>query len=182
MTIDTVDTRSGKPAAAEETIRRFAAAAHAAYAADPGPGGVEKIRALLEPVLRDKAVVARYLGPDNEETRTPIYEDPEFGFVVLAHVYKGVANAPPHDHGPTWAIYGQATGVTEMTEWKLVKAPAGDEPGQASPVKTYMLEPGMAVAYQTGQLHSPKRNGDTRLIRIEGSDLMKVKRKAFKPA
>ncbi|MBM3560407.1 MAG: hypothetical protein FJX53_11135 [Alphaproteobacteria bacterium] len=163
-------------------MARFAAAAHAAYAADPGPGGVEKIRALLEPVLRDRAVVARYLGPDNDETRTPIYTDREFGFVVLAHVYKGVANAPPHDHGPTWAIYGQATGVTEMTEWKLEKAPTDDEPGLASPVRTYNMDPGMAVAYQKGQLHSPRRAGDTRLIRIEGSDLMKVKRKAFKPA
>jgi hypothetical protein len=37
----------------------------------------------------------------------------------------------------------------------------------------------MAVAYPTGQLHAPKREDDTRLIRIEGKDLMKVSRDSY---
>ena len=43
----------------------------------------------------------------------------------------------------------------------------------------YDLDPGMAVAYPKGALHSPKREGDTRLIRIEGADVTKMKRDKY---
>jgi hypothetical protein len=46
-------------------------------------------------------------------------------------------------------------------------------------VKVYALKPGMAYAYHEGQLHSPRREGPTRLIRIEGRNLEKVKRLAY---
>jgi hypothetical protein len=29
----------------------------------------------------------------------------------------------PHDHGNSWAIYGQALGWTEMTEWEREETP-----------------------------------------------------------
>jgi hypothetical protein len=40
--------------------------------------------------------------------RHTLYEDPELGFVVLSHVNAKAAKSPPHDHGASWAIYGQA--------------------------------------------------------------------------
>ena len=40
----------------------------------------------------------------------------------------------------------------------------------------------MAHLYNEGDLHSPRRDGDTRLIRIEGTDLTKVKRDKFEVA
>jgi hypothetical protein len=70
-----------------------------------------------------------------------LYEDPELGFCVLAHSYKGAKDSPPHDHGPSWAIYGQAAGETEMTDYALVAKPADGKPGQARPVRTYKLLP-----------------------------------------
>ena len=45
--------------------------------------------------------------------------------------------------------------------------------------KTYVLEPGMAVAYKVGDLHAPKRDGETRLIRLEGQNLDRVKRDKY---
>jgi hypothetical protein len=41
------------------------------------------------------------------------------------------------------------------------------------------LKPGMAVVYNEGQLHSPRREGPTRLIRIEGMNMDRVKRLAY---
>ena len=38
--------------------------------------------------------------------RKVLYEDPELGFCICGHVYEGPAAGSPHDHGPTWAIYG----------------------------------------------------------------------------
>lgn len=163
----------------DERLETFAADCHRILKADPGPNGLEAVREKLEPLLVDADFVATYLGPDNDSARQVIYEDPELGFCILAHVYKGASDAPPHDHGPSWAIYGQAVGKTEMTEYDKVGEPAEDEPGKAAPREVYVLEPGMAVAYNIGDLHSPKREDETRLIRMEGQNLDGVKRDKY---
>ena len=75
-----------------------------------------------------------------------LYEDPQLGFCVLAHSYKGPKNSPPHDHGPSWAIYGQAKGETEMTDYELVAPAAEGKPGKARPVRTYKLTPGLPIS------------------------------------
>jgi len=162
------------------TIEQFGAACHEAIKADQGADGVEQVRLLLEDVLKDDEFIATYLGPDNTSDRTILYEDEEFGFCIVAHVYQGAKGSNPHDHGPTWAIYGQAAGVTVMTEWKLLERPKDGEPGKVEKVGSYDLKPGMAHKYLTGDLHSPSRDGTTRLIRIEGSNLKLVKREAYR--
>ena len=122
----------------------------------------------------DPDFVAKHLGPDNNDDRKILYEDPDLRFCILAHVYKGEKNSNPHDHGPSWAVYGQVAGVTEMTDWRLLEKPQNGAPGKVAKVKTYALTPGIAHVYNEGVLHSPRRAGDTRLIRIEGQDLTKV--------
>lgn len=166
----------------DEKLESFAAECHRILKADPGPTGLEAVRKGLEPLLVDADFVATYLGPDNDATRKVLYEDSELGFCILAHVFKGTNKAPPHDHGPSWAIYGQAAGETEMTEFDMIAQPEGGEPGRVTARKTYVLEPGMAVAYKVGDLHSPKRGGETRLIRLEGQNLEGVKRDKYQLA
>src|SRR5437588_853163 len=46
-------------------------------------------------------------------------------------------------------------------------------------VRAYPLKPGMAKVYNEGDVHSPKREGSTRLIRIEGTNMDKVKRLTY---
>ena len=48
--------------------------------------------------------------------------------------------------------------------------------------RTYKLTPGMAYLYNEGDLHSPRRDGPTRLIRLEGTNMDKVKRLRFELA
>lgn len=162
------------------TLEQFAAACHDILKAEPGPAGRQKVCALLQEVLKDDAFVATHLG-DNVPERKILYEDAELGFCILAHVNHRAGETPPHDHGPYWAIYGQARGETEMTDWEVVEPATPDKPGKARRVRTYTLKPGMAYAYHEGQLHSPRRAGPTRLIRIEGRNLEKVKRLAYEP-
>lgn len=159
-------------------LEQLSADCHDAMKSD-AENGPEQIRQNIEKALANPEFVEKHLGPDNDTGRQVIYEDPEFGFCILAHVYKGERNSPPHDHGPAWAIYGQAKGVTEMTEYKLVKKPEGEAPGEVEPVETYDLEPGMARLYKIGQLHSPRRESETRLIRVEGRNMEGVKRDKF---
>ena len=164
------------------TPEQFSADCRAALLKDPGPAGRELVRQYTANASSDPDFVATYLGPDTDSERKILYEDPELQFCILAHVYRGAKNSPPHDHGPSWAVYSQVAGVTEMTDWRLVQKPADSQPGKVEKVRTYKLTPGTAHLYNEGDLHSPRRDGDTRLIRIEGTDLTKVKRDKFEIA
>ena len=163
------------------TLEQFAAECHAALAADPGIGGQEKVRDCVSKALKDEDFVEKYLGEATKE-RDILYEDKDFGFCICAHAYEGARQGAPHDHGPTWAIYGQAVGETTMTDWKIVKAPEGDKPGEVVKTASYVMKPGDAKLYPTGAVHAPYRAGPTKLIRIEGVDTMKVKRTPLKEA
>lgn len=158
------------------TLEQFAADCRAALKADPGPAGREKVREYVSKALKDDELRAKYLHDGVEQERTVIYEDPELGFCICAHVYNDAKQGSPHDHGPTWAIYGQAEGETSMTDWKIVSPPEGDKPAKVKLDRTYSLKPGDAHVYNEGDVHAPYRDGPTRLIRIEGVDTMNVKR------
>ena len=160
------------------TLNQFAAACHRLLAEDPGAAGRRRVCALLEEVLRDETFLAAHLGSDVPE-RKVLYEDPELGFCILAHAYEGSRESPPHDHGPSWAIYGQARGKTVMNDWALVEPATDTKPGKVRHVRSYVLEPGMAYLYNEGDLHSPQRNGPTRLIRLEGMNMDKIRRRAY---
>jgi predicted metal-dependent enzyme (double-stranded beta helix superfamily) len=164
------------------TIEQFGSRCHDILKQNSGAEGLEEVRQGLERVLVDEDILAAHLGPEADQARKIIYEDPELKFCILAHVFKGANESSPHDHGPTWAIYGQARGATEMTEYQVVEAAKNGNPGKVEAFKTYKLEPGMAVAYGAGQVHSPKRMGETRLIRIEGVNVTTVKRTPYELA
>ena len=106
------------------TIEQFSQEAHRILAADPGPEGRKKIGELVSRACTDPDFVANHL-PDNGPERKILYEDPELGFCILGHVYHGAKQSQPHDHGPTWAIYGQAVGETIMTDWEKL-SPASE--------------------------------------------------------
>jgi len=162
------------------TLQQVASEFHRALAETPGPEGRRKVCALLQDVLKDEAFVTTHLSDDGPE-RKILYEDPDLGFCILAHVYKGAKESQPHDHGPSWAIYGQARGVTVMSDWELVERPAEGRPGKVRRVRSYRLEPGAAHVYNEGDLHSPRRDGPTWLIRIEGTNMDRVTRLPYEP-
>jgi hypothetical protein len=157
------------------TLERFATECKRALTADPGPQGREKVCELVQDVLKDRDFVDTYIQPDGPE-RKVLYEDPELGFTILAHSYHGAKNSKPHDHGPSWAIYGQASGETIMTDWECLERPTAATPGKARHIRDYTLTPGMAYLYDPGVLHSPRREGSTRLLRIEGVNMDRVRR------
>ena len=163
------------------TLEKFASACQQALTEDRGPAGRKKVCEIVQQVLNDDAFIAKHVGEDGPE-RKILYEDPTLGFCILAHSYAGAKESPPHDHGPSWAIYGQATGETVMSDWALVEKATADKPGKVRLATSYTLKPGMAHVYNEGDLHSPRREGPTRLIRIEGTNMDKVKRLAYERA
>ena len=130
------------------TLEGFAAACHRMLTEHPGRAGREEVCALLKDVLRDDTFVTTHLKERaaGANPREVLYEDPDLGFCICGHVYGSKANGFPHDHGPSWAIYGQATGVTEMTDWKIVEKGSGGKPTLVEPVRTYEMKPGDATS------------------------------------
>ena len=156
-------------------LEQFSAACRAILRQDPGVEGRKRICTLVEEVLKDDEFIKTYLTDDVPE-RQVLYEDPELGFCILGHVYHGAKDSNPYDHGLSWAIYGRARGETVMTDYAPVALASEGQVGKARRVKDYTLTPGMAYLYNEGDLHSPRRDGPTRLVRIEGRNMEKVRR------
>ena len=99
-------------------LDQFIADCRSTLKSDPGPAGREQVRAKLEQLLQNKDFVEKYCGEHVDRGLKVLYEDPELKFQVLAHINDKARVSPPHDHGESWAIYGQATLWTDMIEWK----------------------------------------------------------------
>jgi hypothetical protein len=61
----------------------------------------------------------------------------------------GATSPAPHDHGPSWAICGQARSV-QVSEWRSWGLPARKN-GKVKRLTTYTLKPGMAQLYNEGR-------------------------------
>ena len=164
------------------TLKQLSADIRRELKADPGLAGKQAVCKLVSKVLMDDAFVAKHLTPDQCKPRKVLYEDPELGFCICGHVYENPAHGAPHDHGPSWAIYGLAEGDTEMTDWRIVRKGEGDQPTLVEPVRSYVMKRGDSHLYDVGAVHSPKRDSVTKLVRIEGVNLDKIKRSNIKAA
>ena len=167
---------------ASYTLDQLATDIRAALKADPGTGGKQAVCKLVSKVLRDQDFIARHLNAADCKPRKVLYEDPELGFCICGHVYEKPAHGSPHDHGSSWAIYGVAVGDTEMTDWRIVKKGDGSNPTLVEAERTYVMKPGDSHFYDVGVVQSPKREGATKLVRIEGKNLDHVKRSHIKAA
>src|SRR3954470_19473502 len=134
-------------------LEQFTADCRAILKRDPGPQGREEVRRALERLLAEREFVRRYCAEAAKGLHV-LYDDPELGFQVLAHNNAKPRVSPPHDHGRSWAIYGQATVHTDMTEWERLDDGSDAAQGKLKPVKQYRLNPGQAGIFQDGKIHS----------------------------
>jgi hypothetical protein len=55
-------------------------------------------------------------------------------------------------------------------------SPASEtQTGKVRRMRDYALKPGAAYVYNEGDLHSPRRDASTKLIRIEGRNIEKIR-------
>jgi predicted metal-dependent enzyme (double-stranded beta helix superfamily) len=158
-------------------LDQFIADCRATLSRDPGPKGRETVRANLERLLANKDFVQATVGEDAPLGLKVLYEDHDLGFQVLAHVNDKARKSPPHDHGKSWAIYGQATGYTDMIEWERVDK--GGDRAELKEIKRYRLAPGDAGIYADGAIHSIDYPDRARFIRVTGTNLDRIERVRF---
>ena len=158
-------------------LDQFISDTRATLKRDPGPQGRETVRASLERLLANKDFVAAVAGDDAPLGLKVLYEDKDLGFQILAHINDKARKSPPHDHGDSWAIYGQATKYTDMIEWE--REGGDDKHARLKEIKRYRLNPGEAGMYQDGKIHSIDYPDRARFIRVTGTNLDKITRVRF---
>lgn len=161
------------------TLETFIKDAKSALAANTGPAGREQVRVLLEKLLTNPAFVDEAVGPAAPLGSRKLYEDKELGFVVLAHCNPKPHKSPPHDHGNSWAIYGQAIKHTDMSEYRRLDGGDGAGEAKLEQVKSYRLEAGHAGIYDVGAIHAIDYPEGSRFVRVTGRDLDYVQRLKF---
>jgi hypothetical protein len=157
-------------------LAQFIADCRSTLARDPGPPGREQVRRNLERLLGNPDFVQKHCGGGVPRGVNVLHEDPELGFLILAHINDKARVSPPHDHGNSWAIYGQATKYTDMTEWEREDDGSDPKHAKLKPVKKYRLSPGQAGIYQDGKIHSIDYPDDARFVRVTGANLDKISR------
>jgi hypothetical protein len=101
------------------------------------------------------------------------------GFQILAHINAKARVSPPHDHGASWAIYGQAVQHTDVTEWERIDDGSDPKHGELVAKATYRLDPGNAAIYQDGMIHSIDYPDRSRFVRVTGTNLDRIARNSF---
>jgi hypothetical protein len=144
-----------------------------------GASALPEIADKLSALLSNPAFVAETFNDDTPVGRRELWHDPATDAYVLAHVQEGGKVGKPHSHGASWAIYGTARGVTEMTEWRRVN-PAGEEAAVLEKASQYALGPGQTKAYGSGVIHSTAHPKKAWVIRVTGTDLDAIPRYHFR--
>jgi hypothetical protein len=145
-----------------------------------GESGLAEIADRLSQLLANPAFISATFAEETPIGKRDLWHDPDTGVCVLAHVQEGGKVGKPHSHGASWAIYGTARGVTEMTEWRRINA-ADDEGAELERTKQYALGPGQTRAYSFGLIHSTAHPQKAWVIRVTGTDLDAIPRYRFRP-
>ena len=135
----------------------------------------DAIRVKLNDLLVDAEFCAVHLGEDSAKGVNQIYQDAETGFCVLTYNMTNPRISPPHDHGNSWAVYGQVEGFTDMTIWSAAT------PTDIEPVKTFRLDAGQAGLFDVGDIHSIDYGAGAKFVRITGVDMAQETRRVYNP-
>jgi predicted metal-dependent enzyme (double-stranded beta helix superfamily) len=158
-------------------LENFCDEVRAILTAGDDSAGRDQIRQKLELLLQDDAFCAEYVGSEESSGLKQIYQDPNLHFCVLAYNMADARTSPPHDHGTSWAVYGQAEGYTDMTIWDA----ADGSDGNIKPVRTFRLEPGQAGLFDVREIHSIQYPVGSKFVRVTGADMSLETRRVFDP-
>lgn len=157
------------------TLDEFCKDTNAALKATPLDKALPQIADKLSKLLNNPQFVAATFNDDIPPGKRELFHDPELDFYVLAHVQEGGKTGKPHSHGTSWAVYGNAKNVTNMTEYRRVN-PESEAHVVLEPSSKYGLRPGDTRGYGPHVIHSTQHPEKAWVIRITGCDLDKLPR------
>ena len=128
------------------TLNQFCNDTHEILKSQPLAEALPQVADRLSELLLNPEFVAETFTDDTPVGKRELFHDPELDFYVLAHVQEGGKTGRPHSHGTSWAIYGNAKNVTEMTEYRRTN-PESEANVVLERVSKYALRPGQTRAY-----------------------------------
>jgi hypothetical protein len=140
---------------------------------------LEEASSNLARLLTNPSFVAATFNDATPPGKRELFHDAETDFRVLAHVQVEGKAGSPHSHGESWAIYGNARGYTDMTEYRRVN-PDSEEAVTLAKSEQYRIGPGQTRAYPPGMIHSTAHPEKAWVLRITGTDLDHLPRYHFK--
>ena len=140
---------------------------------------LDEIAERLRALLANPDFVAQTFDDETPIGKRTLYHDAQTDFYVFAHVQAPGKTGAPHSHGASWAIYGNASGCTEMTEYRRVNDPS-EEASMLEKSDFYRLEAGQSRAYGPEVIHSTAHPQKAWVVRITGTDLDHLPRFHFK--
>jgi len=144
------------------------------YDQNSGKADIEAIRQKLEKLLGENPeFIEKTCGPDAGYGVSELYKDEDTGFIIYAHKFKEGRKSPPHDHGASWAVYGQAKKFTDMTEYRRLDDKSKAGYAEIQETRKYRLEVGMVGKFGPHDIHQIHFEDEARFIRVTGSDLFK---------
>ena len=163
------------------TLEKFIADCRSTLSDHSSRKNREIVRASLCQLLLEDDFVNNNCGPKLEAGTSLLYHDKDLGFQIIAYIMGDAYEGGPHDHGSSWAIYGQAVRYTDMTEWTRIDDSSKDGFAKIKKAKEYRLERGDAGIFNDHQIHSISYPAGARFIRVTGTDLSTIKRGHFNP-
>jgi predicted metal-dependent enzyme (double-stranded beta helix superfamily) len=160
------------------TLEDFCTESHALLKSKPLASALTQMADKLSQLLANPDFVAQTFNEKIKPGKRVLHHDPELDFYVMAHVQEGGKTGKPHSHGASWAIYGNARAVTQMTEWRRTN-PESDDHAELVAESKYDLAPGQTRAYGPNVIHSTAHPNNAWVIRITGTDLDKLPRYHF---
>ena len=159
-------------------LEAFCTDARASLKAKPLAGALDDIAANLTMLLANPDFVKATFNDDLPPGKRELFHDADTDFYVFAHVQAEGKGGKPHSHGNSWAIYGNAKGFTEMTEWRRVNAES-EEAHILEQSDKYKLDAGQSRSYGPGVIHSTAHPQKAWVIRVTGTDLDHLPRYHF---
>src|SRR5438105_11360225 len=108
------------------TLDEFCADNQQILKSRPLEDALPQIAENLSRLLANRAFVENTFNDDLPPGKRILHHDRDTDVYVLAHIQEGGKTGKPHSHGSSWAIYGNAKNLTEMTEWRRVNPDSED--------------------------------------------------------
>lgn len=155
------------------TLEQFCTDARAMLRRDASREGVDRLRSEMSRLITDPDFVAKYFHSEVPYGVRTLHIDPLLGFHVLGYRAEKDRTSPAHDHGDSWALYGQVRDYTEMTEYERLDDGSDPKRAQLEVASVYKLEPGQVGLYWATRLHSTFTPANCCYLRVAGTDLEK---------
>jgi predicted metal-dependent enzyme (double-stranded beta helix superfamily) len=132
-------------------------------APDPAHPPLEPIKAAIERTFADTQFMVDAFGSQQQDDAIGgrlLYEDPDYGFAVWASVEKPGVVRTPHDHGPTWAVYGVYRGRIDTTLYERVDHGTREGYAEVRELRRYVASDGEVSCLPRGIAHRTECVGE----------------------